>query len=87
MEKELEKLVYFLEDLIIDETVKVKMNTEAAGAPVKEEIKYNFEAGTSSMPINKKNTNRIRPDKASIEYTYSPRGKYIPNRHLPMTSS
>ena len=86
MEKELEELVYSLEDLIIDETVKVKMNTGAAGAPVKEERKYNFEAGTSSMPINKKNTSRIRPDKASTEYTYSPSGKYIPNRHLPMTS-
>ena len=89
MEKELEELVYSLEDLIIDEPIKVQMNTGAAGAPVKEEKKYNFEAGTSSMPINKKNTSRIRPDKdkASIEYTYLPSGKYIPNRHLPMTSS
>ena len=39
------------------------------------------------MPINKKNTSRIRPDKASIEYTYSPSGTYIPNRYLPMISS
>ena len=88
MKNDLEELVYSLEDLVIDETIKVKMNTRAAEAPVKDERKeYNFEASTSSIPINKRNNSRIRPDKASTEYTYSPSGKYIPNRHLPTTSS
>ena len=39
------------------------------------------------MPVNKINNSRIRPDKATTKYTYSPSDKYISNRHLPMTSS
>ena len=39
------------------------------------------------MPVNKRNTSQVHPDKIFTKYTYSPNGKYISNGHLPITSS